>query len=117
MEQLTPLLEKLASQLGTTVEQLWKVLLQQTQVEILLCNLWMGIWLWGGISLIVIAIIIFIISAIKDFDAAAAWGVFIFFATIIIAGIGYYVNYSEWVTLTTNPEYWALKEVLSVLGK
>ena len=117
MEQLTPLLKELAEKLGTTVEHLWKVLLQQTQVEIALCNLWMGIWLWGGIGLIVLAIIIIIFVVKSDEDEIGAFGVVIIIFIIIIAGIGYYVNHSELLTLTKNPEYWALKEVLRTLGK
>ena len=117
MEQLTPLLQKLAEQLGTTVEHLWKVLIQQTQVEISLCHLWMNLWLWGGIILIVVFGLFLIYAIIEDEDSTGATCLFIIFATIIICAIGYYVNYTDLLTLTKNPEYWALKEVLKVLGK
>ena len=117
MEQLRPLLEKLAEQLGTTVEQLWRVLLQQTQIEIVLCNLWMGICLWGGIGIIVLAIIMIIFAVKTEEDGMGLFAFVVIILTIIIAGIGYYNNYSELLTLTKNPEYWALKEVLSALGR
>jgi hypothetical protein len=115
MEQLTPLLEKLASQLGTTVEHLWNVLLLQTKVEIMLCNLWMGIWLWGGIGIVVLAIIMLIYALKADKEGIGTFAIGVIIFTIIIVGIGYYVNYSDWITLTQNPQYWALKEVLSAL--
>jgi hypothetical protein len=38
MPELTKLLEQLAEKLGTTVEHLWKVLLQQAEVEKILCS-------------------------------------------------------------------------------
>lgn len=117
MEQLTPLLKQLADKLGTTIEHLWKVLLQQVNVEIILCNLWMGIWLWGGMGVIILAIIMLAFAMKTDEDGMGAFAIVVIISVVIIAGFGYYVNYSERLTLTTNPEYWALKEILSQLGK
>ncbi len=45
MEQLTPLLKELADKLGTTVQHLWSVLIAQTKVEIILCQMWMDIYM------------------------------------------------------------------------
>lgn len=115
MEEMTKFLEQLATKLGTTAEQLWNVLLQQVNIEIVLCNMWMNILLWGGIGLVVLAVILLFVSANRGWDGAAAFAIIIILATIMIAGIGYYVNYSSWLTLTTNPEYWALKEILKVI--
>ena len=54
MKELQPLLEKLAEKLGTTVENLWNVLLNQIQVQIEICEIWMNIaiFLFGGLALI-----------------------------------------------------------------
>ena len=117
MENMTKLLEQLAAQLGTTVEYLWGVLLQQVSVEIILCNMWMSIWMWGGIVMIAVAIGGLILAYKFDEEIMGVWAfVFLIFA-IIVSPLGYYVNYSEWLTLTQNPEYWALREILNTLTK
>jgi hypothetical protein len=116
MEQLTPLLEKLSGQLGTTIEQLWGTLLKQTQVEIELCRLWMGIWLWGGIGILALAIITIFLAVKSDEDEIIPLIVVIMTMFIVLAVVGYSINYSELLTLTKNPEYWALKEILKALG-
>ena len=115
MEQLTPLLEKLANKLGTTTEHLWKVLLQQVNVEMVLRQLWMSIWLWGGIGLIALAIIMIIMIIKYDGEEIIALPFLIIVVAIVSGSIGYYINYSKLLTLQNNPEYWALHEVLSVI--
>jgi len=116
MEQLTELLTKLAAELGTTAEHLWSILLEQVNVEIILCNLWMDIWLFGGGVVIVCSILLFIISFLNDWEESSIVSAIFFFTTLLIAGVGYCEVYSELLTLTNNPEYWALKEILSALG-
>lgn len=117
MEQLTPLLKELADKLGTTIEHLWKVLIQQTQVEIVLCNLWMGIALWGFGGLALLIFVFIIAGIIRDWDEEPmAFGFFVMIVLIIIGGLVYYHNYSDLLTLTKNPEYWALSEILNKLG-
>lgn len=115
MEDMTKFLEQLATKLGTTAEQLWDVLLQQVNVEIVLCNLWMNIFLWGGVGFIVLAIIMLVYAIKEDEEEIGVFAVIIFLFTIIIASAGYYFNYSNWLTLTTNPEYWALQEILKAI--
>ena len=115
MEQLTNLLAQLAEKLGTTVEHLYQVMMAQTAVEGQLAELWMGIWLWGGIIFLVIAIIMLLVSASNDFEAAGAWAIFFILADIVVATLGYYEMYSKWLTLTQNPEYWVIQEILSKL--
>ena len=110
MEQLTPMLQELAVKFGTTVEHLWGVLVKQVAVEVTLCKLWMAIWLWGGIALIVISVALVVSVFIRDMEDDTAvniifTAVLIFIFTIVISGIGYYSNYSDLLTLTTNPEY------------
>ena len=117
MENMTKLLEQLASQLGTTVEYLWGVLLQQVNVEIILCNMWMGIWMWGGIIIIAISIIGLIISFKTDEEMLVVWSFVFIILAVFFGTIGYYENYSEWLTLTNNPEYWALQEILTSIAK
>jgi dolichyl-phosphate-mannose--protein O-mannosyl transferase len=115
MEQITPLLEKLANQLGTTIEHLWSVLLKQVNVEIVLCGLWQNIFLWGGIIIVAICVVWIIIMVMNEADEGYALVFVLLISVIIIAGCGYYSNYSDLITLKNNPEYWALKEILGAI--
>ena len=116
MEELTPLLEELAKKLGTTVEQLWEVILNQVQVQIKICELLQGvaIFVFGGIELSFC--VLGIIGLIRQWD----WqGVsFSFACTIaftVIGGIIYVYQYAKILTLKLNPEYWAVQQILNSL--
>ena len=115
MKELTPLLEELAKKLGTTVEQLWGVLLNQVQVEIQICEIWMGVALFffGGFALVFF--VLFIIGLIMVFDDGL--GACLSMAGIfgVIGAFMYYKNYVSLLTLNNNPEYWALQEILKHL--
>ena len=128
MEQLTPLLEELAKTLGTTAENLWRVLIQQVGVEIRLCELWMNIALWGGIILIILGVVLFFIGIIHNGNredrsiwsddtgyGISATGIFVIMFALIICGCIYYSNYSDLLTLHNNPEYWALQQILNTI--
>jgi hypothetical protein len=117
-EKLTILLEKLATQLGTTTQYLWKVLLSQAKVD-------------GVKSLLYIAFVI--ITGLLLFklhrkcsnaddgffcyeqNEAAIMMVLIMtliWAVMFFVGIG---AASDMLNAFFNPEYWALKEVLDIL--
>ncbi len=121
MEQLTPLLQELAKSLGTTVENLWRILLQQAIVEKQIATLYMNISLWGGIILIGIGILLTIWGLIRNHKdiygdsgvATGCTGITIIVFTLVIFGSLYWHYYTTLITLNNNPEYWALQEILS----
>jgi hypothetical protein len=116
MPELTKLLEQLAEKLGTTVEHLWKVLLQQAEVEKILCSVWMNIALYGFGGIFLAIVVIFILWIVKGWDEDGIGFLFFVGVVIFITGIClYYCNYSNLLTLTNNPEYWALQEILKQL--
>ncbi len=114
MEELAPLLNELALQLGTTVEFLWGVLLRQAQVEVI-----KGITYW-------IILIVLITVALKkvnfdfsepveneDFPSFLFAGILI--TTFIIALVMNVVNIDNILNALLNPEYWALQQILEVI--
>ena len=113
MKELTPLLEELAKKLGTTVEQLWWVLLNQVQVLVQICEIWQNValFLFGGVALF--CCVLGVIGLIRRWDEM---GIFLSFLGTafwgIIGGCIYASNYAQLITLKLNPEYWALKEIL-----
>ena len=116
-EQATKLLEQLAQKLGTTVEYLWGVLIQQAQVAAFI-NL--------GYSVV---LIITWIMGIKlhfyfgkngkydDYDTGAIYiGIMVAFAiTLVLTSIAMFFFLGNIVTGFVNPEYWALKQVLNLI--
>jgi hypothetical protein len=114
MEQVSKLLEKLAAQLGTTVEFLWSVLLKQAQVE-------NGIAIFGliiGVLILILSISAIVYAVVKQDEVEEA-GVFLVFLGIglfVISLIVMYENIITYVTTKYNPEYWALQEILKQLN-
>lgn len=119
MEQATKLLEQLAVKLGTTVEYLWAVLVKQAYVNAI-TNL-----IFAGIAALVILIGLAFIPKIMKLDSTdggydissrtLGWIIYLIITgacliTVIACTI-------PAITELANPEYWALKEVLSALGK
>jgi len=111
MKELTPLLEKLADKLGTTVEHLWSVLLQQAQIDAQIWQMWMVVWMcvFGGLA--VISIFLAFIGSREKWELWGVW--FIVTGLSFVIGIPVFIGcYSAIITRTQNPEYWALKEIL-----
>jgi predicted Abi (CAAX) family protease len=117
MKELTPFLEKLATQFGTTIDKLWEALLRQARLD--------------GILSAVYVFIVFIVSILvfrfvlrkttpqkgeiypdwENEESLFAWfifGIFIFFSGLFIL-----VSIDNLTTAFLNPEYWALREVLT----
>jgi hypothetical protein len=113
MEKMDKLLRELAEQLGTTVEYLWEVLLKQAVVEQRLCEIWMniGLFLFCGI-----AAIIFMswgVGLKRRWDGDGLFALFTIGLIFTLIGVLiYYSNYADYLTVTLNPEYWALDQVL-----
>ena len=116
-EQATKLLEQLAQKLGTTVEYLWGILIQQAQVDAFV-NL-------GYLIILIIAWIIgvklhFYLSKNEKYEkdnTGLAWAaIMIIFAMILIpVSIVMFFFLGNIVTGLINPEYWALKQVLNLI--
>jgi hypothetical protein len=123
MEQVAKLLEQLATKLGTTVEYLWSVLIKQAFIEGVINTIVASLCL-----LTIIGIAIWVKYCLgKDgedreiryyymFDdgslAVITQIVFTIVATIVL-----FICIGSAITCFYNPEYWALNEILSKLGK
>ncbi len=123
MEKVIPLLEQLAAKLGTTIDKLWGVLLKQAPisgtVDLFLC-----------IGLILVAVRCFRFvkrmttvppKTLEDLYPHAKWedegaGFAWVGVGFLLLVVGLIVIFSVHNIAATffNPEYWALKEILSV---
>ena len=120
MEELTPLLEKLAEKLGTTTEYLWGVLLKQAPITAATELVYLVLVILGGIVLYKVHK-----RLSKEVDgnnsiyyeaeelviapmviAAIIWGVLFIICFFSIGTM---------VTGFLNPEYWALDEIMSLI--
>lgn len=120
MENLTPLLEKLAEKLGTTTEYLWSVLIHQAPISALTDLLYFVLVIIGGI-------VIFIIHKRlmkknkygnnKYDDSDDGLIVLMVVVTLVwaIIFIVCFFNIGNIITGFFNPEYWALNKVLGLL--
>lgn len=107
-DQLTQLLEQLATKFGTTVEYLWGVLVMQAYVAATVTLIWFVLSVGY-----IIAYVVFVKHIMKrdyydDYEPAAIIG-FIF--AIVAACFALFAPY-EIITGYFNPEYWALKQIL-----
>ena len=117
MEQVGELLKELAQSLGTTVESLWRILLQQTEVQVQICQIWMnvGMFGFGGVGLVLLAL--GIIGQKRRWDETALAASYVIGASSIIIGAAVYIeNYSILLTVKLNPEYWALQQILDKIN-
>lgn len=118
-QQLSKLLEKLATKLGTTTEYLWGVLLRQARISATITLFYLILFTTIGIILFKLHRK-FIKTDARDHNlyyhqeelgvimavAAILWGICFAWSVCSLPNIfnGY-----------TNPEYWALKEILNAL--
>ena len=110
MEQLTPLLERLAAQLGTTTAYLWGVLIQQARVEAITGFSWAV-----GIPVALYFMRKRYLVWIKDtdldpFDEPFARAAFWIMFAVLVGIAGY--NFNVAIVAAINPEYWALQRIL-----
>lgn len=123
-DQTLQMLQRLADKLGTTTEMLWGVLLKQTLIEGAACAVYIAVF--SALSIIALRFVIKKTTPVKRypddryptaewseegaFFSWAAWAIFTVISTFIVCE-----STSELVTIIFNPEYWALKQILSVL--
>jgi len=129
MKDLTELLEKLATKLGIPVGELWEALLKQTKIVF-----------WEVVSYMVVTIL-FLIAAIYFItfslnglanlphsctpyldgikDNEKRYSIILIISIIYLMGVPFLLirNIKKIVTLKNNPKYWALREMLSILGE
>lgn len=129
-ESQTQLLQQLADKLGTTTEYLWGVLLRQAPIDAITTLVAICILLGAAIMVTFVTIKNsvdqrdaegrFVKSAkwndkegLQFSCAAAAVSAFLW----VFALVGFLAGISDVVNGFVNPEYWALKEVLSYVKK
>lgn len=107
-DQTAQLLKDLASQMGTTAEYLWGVLVRQAPIS-------------GTIDLIITAVIFLVgiplIYGLKKASAEREDSEGVWFIGMCIWGIIliiFIVNLPSALTAIMNPEYWALNKILSL---
>lgn len=110
MEKALPLLEKLAEKLGTTVEHLWAVLLNQVRVEIVLHQYYIAAsFAMYGLALAFGVWAIYLNKKDSDYLPAPI----IALIALLVAGVSIHIDSLIVLqTLQNNPEFWALQEVL-----
>jgi len=114
-ERVEQLLTQLADKLGVTVEYLWNVLLQQSQVQIEILQLGQMLVLAIGLPIIFITSILTFVGYKREWEV---WGAL--FAPLILATLTCVTLSIEFhvklMTLYSNPEFWALEQILQRLG-
>jgi hypothetical protein len=115
MKEIAPLLEKLAKQLGTTVEYLWGVLVRQAMISACIDIL--------QYIMLGVATYFFVILTKKFYKISedANWDEFwivlpalIGIALLIIWVVAFFAIQNT-ITGFINPEYWALRKVLEII--
>lgn len=119
MEQTKLLLEELAKKLGTTVEYLWGVLLKQAKVEAIQWTIILLIFIIYSLLCIK-----YLLWGLRDWDSFSSSEEEHYFTVWFILGVIWCVffviilaNVTNLVNAIFNPEYWALKEILSLINK
>jgi predicted membrane channel-forming protein YqfA (hemolysin III family) len=107
--ELLKRLDALAAKLGTTGEHLWGVLLRQARIEA-----------WSNLMLFVFALIVgclscFVISKVSKRDDSDDFiPVSLICILLAIGALAFVVELpGEILTKFLNPEYWALKQIVS----
>ena len=105
MNNATHFLEKLADKLGTTIEYLWGVLIQQATYSAIFSTI--------SLVLIIISSYFMIRSSIKANNNNKFEGKHFIFTSvsIILILLGILCAYDAYIGFI-NPEYWALKQLI-----
>lgn len=113
-EESLKLLDKYATELGTTTEYLWEILVSQAYVS--------GI---TSIMLAIASLIAFLIIPAsylvleRKADIDEEWWIVYTLLSMVIAVLSIAflsISISNMVTALANPEYWALKEILNTIN-
>lgn len=109
-KQALDLLENLSAKLGTTVDQMWAILLKQAPISatidfIQYAMIGIAVWVfakmvkkyWGEMG---------------DNTLLVVWAIG---AILVIISIVAFFSFPNSVTAILNPDYWALKQILSAV--
>lgn len=115
------MLEKLAAQLGTTVEYLWGILVKQAAIEADIAFTWAVI----GWAVTLVGVVVVTTSAIKynnvrneysrKADLYRTMFCISLFLVVTSSAIATTSTIS-YVRISRNPEWWALKQVMDMLN-
>jgi len=117
MKEITPLLEKLAKELGTTASYLWSVLIRQASISAsidCLQYLILAIFTYIAVKLTKMSIER---ADEKDWDEVWMIAPIIGWIVIGILWIVVFFCIPQTITGFINPEYWALDKILSQIKK
>lgn len=126
-EQIGDLLKQLSAALGVAVEVIWVALIRQARVEGIYSAIISGLCLLLAPTMGFMSRFLF--KRGKEYEAEQrkleqygdAFGYYVGGALCAVAGVGVFFAcfFHFWVSLTAlnNPEYWAIREVLSLLNK
>lgn len=108
------MLEALAEKLGTTLAHLWEVLLLQAKVEAIET----GIWLLIGTVTLTIGWPLFVrnMTCWETCNDSEFGRWLTGLGLSIIGGVAILTNLFRLPTLLINPEWWAIREILRLLG-
>ncbi len=114
------MLRDLATELGTTAEMLWSVLVAQAPVAG-----WAVFLPRGVLTLcVVVAVFVWPVRMLREAEcrdpgdeaALKALGVAVALLALLLGGLELVNNFYWFVTTLTNPEYWALDKILQTIG-
>lgn len=118
-KELLGRLDALAAKLGVTAQYLWSVLLAQARVEIIATTVKCGLLVAAMAAMVLLARYGFKKSAVAGMWDGEEWTV-LWIVSLIVALVCFFVllsGVSELLTLTRNPEFWALKQVTEAIAK
>lgn len=113
-EKAIELLEQLAQSLGTTIDYLWPVLIQQGKIQIV----------FFLVALVTASIFTYVayrmsrnIDYIIDNDLEGLYFpmMFVVLFLVVVSWISTFIYAGDAITGLFNPEYWALKQILELL--
>ncbi len=108
-DEILKRVDALAAKLGVTVDHLWGVLIRQARIEWIEWIVWSILWF---VLAAVTGVLIRVIYKREDGDGDLFITSAIFAAGFVVAGL---FCLSNTLGLFLNPEYWALKQVTSIL--
>ena len=115
-DQALTLLKPLADQLGTTIHQLWAVLVHQAQINAFLILAFIGLWLGSlaGGSFVLKKHLKTQSQQTQERDQTDVLAAFL----IIDFAVGFIITliiFPQAVTGLVNPQYWALQKILELV--
>lgn len=120
MEQIAPILEQLAKQLGTTVEYLWAVMVRQAHYSAMIDGAMAFVFfVASGVATKVVFWCHKNYRIVKEKDSYAGEGWVTGMVLVVVAGLtclAISLTFAHTSAIAAlNPEYWALREILGVI--